>query len=543
MEEELRQRQLAEKSALNTVMTLLDSQVSESDLISAVRYLTPQYYRDVTEERGLMLLCGYPICGNRIKPINHKQKYHISTQTNKVYDVSERKYFCSPTCYKASKYLENQVSEEPLWTRGDNFTCVVELLQSHKSADISDQSVLIHKDTVSIDSNADEIGVISPEGSVDSAEEDEHISARLEEMLLDDRLSDDSSDEELSNQNSAESLLQSRKDQRLNIPAKSVAENTNQPAQPMLLRQKTDGSRGRSSVIQSSQELSSQELSSRRQCVSDSSSPHSSANTSAKHQPSANASATHKPSTNTSAMVQPSTNTSATPKQSTNMSVMTLHEKQKLEKLRARNSAKSNQSVILLDACPPAPGSAGRHRSNPLSSNNEPVEVCLSRLTQWFSQDTRELLFTEKKPESASIPTPSDQQESSLLSREEVELTQPNKESVGTARRGIVFRNLLKSCEKVGSSVPENVLSGFRDKLTKLIKSFRLNSENISAHPIQWNITTLVLIACSYHSEKDVMMTVAEEVSQLTHGSHKYIIQQLHTFINRQQSDCLVTLN
>jgi len=30
------------------------------------------------------------------------------------------------------------------------------------------------------DSNADEIGVISPEGSVDSAEEDEHISARLE---------------------------------------------------------------------------------------------------------------------------------------------------------------------------------------------------------------------------------------------------------------------------------------------------------------------------------------------------------------------------
>jgi len=47
----------------------------------------------------------------------------------------------------------------------------------------------------------------------------------------------------------------------------------------------------------------------------------------------------------------------------------------------------------------------------------------------------------------------------------------------------------------------------------------------------------------SYHSEKDVMMTVAEEVSQLTHGSHKYIIQQLHTFINRQQSDCLVTLN
>jgi len=39
MEEELRQRQLAEKSALNRVMTLLDSQVSEADLISAVSSL------------------------------------------------------------------------------------------------------------------------------------------------------------------------------------------------------------------------------------------------------------------------------------------------------------------------------------------------------------------------------------------------------------------------------------------------------------------------------------------------------------------------
>lgn len=75
------------------------------------------------------------------------QRYKISTKTNKVYDISERKVgcilekhtamkhrfsryfcdsnitlslfqcFCSNFCYKASKYLEVQISKSPLWLR------------------------------------------------------------------------------------------------------------------------------------------------------------------------------------------------------------------------------------------------------------------------------------------------------------------------------------------------------------------------------------------------------------------------------------------
>uniref|UniRef100_A0A8C5RRD9 RNA polymerase II subunit B1 CTD phosphatase RPAP2 homolog n=1 Tax=Laticauda laticaudata TaxID=8630 RepID=A0A8C5RRD9_LATLA len=46
-----------------------------------------------------------------------KQKYKISTKTNKVYDITERKRFCSNFCYKASKYFEGQISKTPVWLR------------------------------------------------------------------------------------------------------------------------------------------------------------------------------------------------------------------------------------------------------------------------------------------------------------------------------------------------------------------------------------------------------------------------------------------
>eukprot|EP00069_Balaena_mysticetus_P013252 bmy_22002T0 len=46
-----------------------------------------------------------------------KQKYKISTKTNKVYDITERKCFCSNFCYKASKFFEAQIPETPVWVR------------------------------------------------------------------------------------------------------------------------------------------------------------------------------------------------------------------------------------------------------------------------------------------------------------------------------------------------------------------------------------------------------------------------------------------
>lgn len=53
---------------------------------------------------------------NFIFRIPNKQ-YHISTTTNKIYDITERKNFCSNDCFKKSNYLKDQISSSPLWLR------------------------------------------------------------------------------------------------------------------------------------------------------------------------------------------------------------------------------------------------------------------------------------------------------------------------------------------------------------------------------------------------------------------------------------------
>lgn len=46
-----------------------------------------------------------------------KKQYHISTKTNKVYDITDRKNYCSNICYKASVHIKAQIETSPLWLR------------------------------------------------------------------------------------------------------------------------------------------------------------------------------------------------------------------------------------------------------------------------------------------------------------------------------------------------------------------------------------------------------------------------------------------
>jgi hypothetical protein len=55
-----------------------------------VRFITQSDYQDVVEERVILKLCGYAICKNKLENIPLK-KYHISTRSNRVYDITERK--------------------------------------------------------------------------------------------------------------------------------------------------------------------------------------------------------------------------------------------------------------------------------------------------------------------------------------------------------------------------------------------------------------------------------------------------------------------
>lgn len=67
-------------------------------------------------ERSISKMCGYPLCWKKLGIVS-AQKYHISTRYNKVYDITERKNFCSSVCYKAAMYVKAQLLTGPLWFR------------------------------------------------------------------------------------------------------------------------------------------------------------------------------------------------------------------------------------------------------------------------------------------------------------------------------------------------------------------------------------------------------------------------------------------
>uniref|UniRef100_A0A8C3PYJ9 RNA polymerase II subunit B1 CTD phosphatase RPAP2 homolog n=1 Tax=Chrysolophus pictus TaxID=9089 RepID=A0A8C3PYJ9_CHRPC len=121
-----------EKKALHIVEQLLEENITEEFLLNSGKCITPSHYKDIVDERSIIKLCGYPVCQNKLENVP-KQKYRISTKTNRVYDITERKCFCSNFCYKASKYFEAQISKSPVWMREEEIPSDIELLKKGQS--------------------------------------------------------------------------------------------------------------------------------------------------------------------------------------------------------------------------------------------------------------------------------------------------------------------------------------------------------------------------------------------------------------------------
>ncbi|XP_012585486.1 PREDICTED: putative RNA polymerase II subunit B1 CTD phosphatase RPAP2 [Condylura cristata] len=79
-----------ERKALHIVEQLLEENITEEFLRECGKFITPAHYSDVVDERSIIKLCGYPLCQKKLGIIP-KQRYKISTKTNKVYDITERK--------------------------------------------------------------------------------------------------------------------------------------------------------------------------------------------------------------------------------------------------------------------------------------------------------------------------------------------------------------------------------------------------------------------------------------------------------------------
>jgi len=105
-----------EDRALEIVHRLIDEGVDGQWLIQSGKSLNESYWDDAVTERSITLVCGYPLCDEKIT-IKHKGKYKVSLRDNKVYEMEERNKFCSNFCFKASYFFRDQLDSSPLWLR------------------------------------------------------------------------------------------------------------------------------------------------------------------------------------------------------------------------------------------------------------------------------------------------------------------------------------------------------------------------------------------------------------------------------------------
>ena len=106
-----------EDKAIKLVEQMIEPGLSPEWLVDSASFLNKSYYSDGVEERSLTGICGYPLC-DKVREVKKKQgQFHISLKDKKVYDLEERKLFCSNWCFKASNFFREQLETSPLWLR------------------------------------------------------------------------------------------------------------------------------------------------------------------------------------------------------------------------------------------------------------------------------------------------------------------------------------------------------------------------------------------------------------------------------------------
>ena len=115
----VRQKVDCEEKAFRWVehLALVDS-ISEVELAKMMSVIMPCHYHDINEERAISKVCGYPLCSVKLGK-RSPHKYHISVKYNKVINLSVRGNFCSLYCFQASKFIENQIPQVPIWLRNE----------------------------------------------------------------------------------------------------------------------------------------------------------------------------------------------------------------------------------------------------------------------------------------------------------------------------------------------------------------------------------------------------------------------------------------
>ncbi|XP_046388162.1 RNA polymerase II subunit B1 CTD phosphatase Rpap2 [Ischnura elegans] len=142
--------------ALRIVESMLEDCVQPDWFLENLQYISQSHFQDVIEERAISKQCGYPLCCQPLGKIP-SQQFHISVKTNKVYDITERKHFCSNNCYKASSFLKEQLLTSPVWLRESETIPTFKLLPPRSpGGHLGKEVEFDYKVITTVESNTDE---------------------------------------------------------------------------------------------------------------------------------------------------------------------------------------------------------------------------------------------------------------------------------------------------------------------------------------------------------------------------------------------------
>ncbi|XP_034256029.1 putative RNA polymerase II subunit B1 CTD phosphatase RPAP2 [Thrips palmi] len=143
----LQKKRECNAKALKIVEGMLEPDVKEDWFLDVLQHINQSHLLDIIEERAITKLCGYPLCSNELKDIP-SQQYRISTKLNKVYDIKERKNFCSNNCFKAYKFIRDQMHTSPLWLRDIEPVIKFSLMPSSESGEGAGDEVNVQVERV-----------------------------------------------------------------------------------------------------------------------------------------------------------------------------------------------------------------------------------------------------------------------------------------------------------------------------------------------------------------------------------------------------------
>lgn len=112
----LRKKQECNARAQSIVEKFLNTKIQADELLESLKFINQSHFDDIIQERAIEKLCGWTLCENALTEVP-QQQYKINCATKKVFDITERKLFCSGKCYKSAIYLKEQLLTSPLWLR------------------------------------------------------------------------------------------------------------------------------------------------------------------------------------------------------------------------------------------------------------------------------------------------------------------------------------------------------------------------------------------------------------------------------------------